>query len=65
MFMQRPGGQSQFSTALRTPPTRQPQLRSLMDTVIAEPAAEHTVMSMAAADGVSERHLTRLFRPLA
>lgn len=61
MFLQRPGGQSQYSTALRTPPARQGVLRTLMDQVVAEPAAEHTVASMAAAVGVSVRHLNRLF----
>lgn len=62
MFMQRPGGQTQFSSALRTPPARTPQLRSLMDAVLAEPAAEHTVATMAAMVGVSPRHLHRMFR---
>ncbi len=62
MFMQRPGGQTQFTTALQTPPVRTPQLRELMDSVLTEPAGEHSVTSMAARVGVSERHLTRLFR---
>ncbi|MBZ2197953.1 GlxA family transcriptional regulator [Occultella gossypii] len=62
MFMQRPGGQTQFSSALQTPPARTPQLRSLTDAVLAEPAAEHTVATMAAMAGVSQRHLHRMFR---
>ncbi|WP_454083563.1 GlxA family transcriptional regulator [Georgenia sp. Marseille-Q6866] len=62
MFMQRPGGQTQFSSVLQTPPARAPQLRSLMDAVLAEPAAEHTVATMAAMAGVSQRHLHRMFR---
>lgn len=62
MFMQRPGGQTQFSTALDQPPARDGALRELMETIIAEPAAEHTVSTMAAALGVSVRHLNRMFR---
>lgn len=62
MFMQRPGGQTQFSTAPRTPPARKRLLRSLMEAVLAEPAAEHTVASMASVAGVSERHLNRVFQ---
>lgn len=62
MFMQRPGGQTQFSSALQTPPARSPQLRSLVDVIVADPAAEHTVATMAAMVGVSERHLHRMFR---
>jgi transcriptional regulator GlxA family with amidase domain len=62
MFMQRPGGQTQFSTALSQPPASDGALRELMEAIIADPAVEHTVTSMAAAIGVSERHLNRMFR---
>ncbi|MFE7665321.1 GlxA family transcriptional regulator [Streptomyces celluloflavus] len=62
VFMQRPGGQSQFSTALTTPPARNDLLRSLLSSVVADPAGEHTLSAMAASAAVSTRHLTRLFR---
>lgn len=62
MFMQRPGGQSQFSSALTGPVDSPSSLRRLMDTVVANPAAPHTVSSMAAEIGVSTRHLSRLFQ---
>ncbi|MEV6999671.1 DJ-1/PfpI family protein [Streptomyces sp. NPDC093982] len=62
VFMQRPGGQSQFSTALATPPARSDVLTSLTASVLADPAADHSVPAMAAAAAVSTRHLTRLFR---
>lgn len=62
MFMQRPGGQSQFSSALTGPVDSPKSLRRLMDTVVANPAAPHTVSSMAADLGVSTRHLSRLFQ---
>ncbi|WP_316525587.1 GlxA family transcriptional regulator [Kitasatospora brasiliensis] len=62
VFMQRPGGQSQFSTALATPPARSEVLRALTDAVLADPAADHALPTMAASAAVSTRHLTRLFQ---
>ncbi|MDT9695675.1 helix-turn-helix domain-containing protein [Streptomyces sp. P17] len=62
VFMQRPGGQSQFSTALETPPPRSDLLASLTASVLADPAADHSPPAMAAAAALSTRHLTRLFR---
>ncbi|MFF2075968.1 GlxA family transcriptional regulator [Kitasatospora sp. NPDC058162] len=62
VFMQRPGGQSQFSTALATPPARSELLRTLTDAVLADPAADHSLPAMAATAAVSSRHLTRLFQ---
>ncbi|MGH1556417.1 hypothetical protein ACRAWF_45725 [Streptomyces sp. L7] len=48
VFMQRPGGQSQFSAATTTasPPTD--PLRSLIASVLADPAADHSLPAMAA-----------------
>jgi transcriptional regulator GlxA family with amidase domain len=62
VFLRRPGGQSQFSVWGDVPPPRSPVLRVVLDTVVAEPAAEHTLVGMAARAMVSERHLTRLFQ---
>ncbi|MQS38572.1 GlxA family transcriptional regulator [Streptomyces katsurahamanus] len=62
VFMQRPGGQSQFSTAVTTPPPRSRVLRPLLAAVLADPAGEHTLPAMAQAAAVSPRHLTRLFQ---
>ncbi|WP_406129832.1 GlxA family transcriptional regulator [Streptomyces sp. NBC_00989] len=64
VFMQRPGGQSQFSaaTATATPRPRTDPLRSLIASVLADPAADHSLPAMAATVAVSPRHLTRLFR---
>ncbi|MGW1677296.1 GlxA family transcriptional regulator [Saccharopolyspora sp. NPDC002376] len=61
VFMQRPGGQSQFSTAIWTPPARSELLKDVIASVLADPAGEHSLPSMAAAAAVSTRHLTRLF----
>ncbi|OON78017.1 helix-turn-helix domain-containing protein [Streptomyces tsukubensis] len=62
VFLQRPGGQSQFSVAARTPATRDPVLRPLLDTIAADPAADHRPGVLAARAGVSARHLSRIFR---
>ncbi|MFJ9347628.1 GlxA family transcriptional regulator [Streptomyces sp. NPDC101237] len=62
VFMQRPGGQSQFSTALTTPPARSDLLRGLVASVLADPTADHSLPSLAASAAVSPRHLARLFR---
>ncbi|MFF1506234.1 GlxA family transcriptional regulator [Streptomyces sp. NPDC058326] len=62
VFLQRPGGQSQFSAASRVPPTGHPVVRPLLDAVVADPAADHSAQALARRAGVSARHLTRLFR---
>ncbi|MBG7699790.1 GlxA family transcriptional regulator [Streptomyces sp. MC1] len=61
VFMQRPGGQSQFSAALKVSAPRTPALRAVTDLVSAQPALEHSTDSLAVLVGVSPRHLTRLF----
>jgi transcriptional regulator GlxA family with amidase domain len=61
VFMQRPGGQSQFSVHARASHTRQEMLRRVLDAVAADPGADHTLSAMARRAGVSPRHVTRLF----
>ncbi|MFS8103499.1 GlxA family transcriptional regulator [Lentzea alba] len=61
MFMQRPGGQSQFSAPLEIRRPRTPALREVVDLVSAQPALDHSARSLAARVGVSSRHLARLF----
>ncbi|CAM5324458.1 GlxA family transcriptional regulator [Streptomyces cyaneofuscatus] len=62
VFLQRPGGQSQFSTAVSTPPARSDLLRPLMAAVVADPAGDHSLSALAASAALSPRHLARLFR---
>jgi transcriptional regulator GlxA family with amidase domain len=62
MFMQRPGGQSQFSAPLELRSPRTPALREVVDLVAARPALDHTATSLAALAGVTPRHLARLFQ---
>ncbi|MFE0726046.1 GlxA family transcriptional regulator [Streptomyces rochei] len=61
MFMQRPGGQSQFSAPLTLSAPRTPALRAATELVSAQPALEHSTDTLAVLVGVSPRHLTRLF----
>jgi transcriptional regulator GlxA family with amidase domain len=62
VFLQRPGGQSQFSPSLRAALPRTSPLRQLCDTVAASPAGDYSLAKLAAMASVSPRHLTRLFR---
>ncbi|MGW1614633.1 GlxA family transcriptional regulator [Streptomyces sp. NPDC002285] len=62
VFMARPGGQSQFSVRQTAKYGTDSVLRQVLDDVTAEPRADHSLAAMAARAGVSERHLTRLFR---
>jgi len=61
MFMQRPGGQSQFSAPLQFRLPRTPTLRAVVDLVSAQPTLDHSASTMASRAGVSSRHLARLF----
>lgn len=61
MFMQRPGGQSQFSAPLQGRSPRTPAVRAAVDLVCAQPALDHSTDALAASVGVSPRHLARLF----
>ncbi|MCX4854027.1 GlxA family transcriptional regulator [Streptomyces canus] len=62
VFLQRPGGQAQFSvwSEAGAPTTR--GLRQVLDSVVLDPAADHSTAAMAARAAVSERHLGRMFR---
>jgi transcriptional regulator GlxA family with amidase domain len=62
VFLQRPGGQAQFSvwTESELPVSR--GLREILDAVVADPGADHSITAMADRAAVSERHLIRMFR---
>jgi transcriptional regulator GlxA family with amidase domain len=61
MFLQRPGGQSQFSERLTLELASGSVLRPLVDAIVAQPDAAHSVADLAARAAISERHLTRVF----
>jgi transcriptional regulator GlxA family with amidase domain len=62
VYMQRAGGQSQFSAPLQGPPPRSADLRKITDLVTANPRAGHSLDELAKHLNLSTRHLTRLFR---
>ncbi|MQY28496.1 GlxA family transcriptional regulator [Nocardia aurantia] len=62
VYMQRAGGQSQFSASLSGPAPRSALVRGVTDLIWADPAYPHTVQTLAAHARISPRHLTRLFR---
>ncbi|WP_392754038.1 GlxA family transcriptional regulator [Streptomyces sp. LN590] len=61
VYLQRSGGQSQFSAPLQGPPPRSPVIRRITDLVTADPAGNHSLGELAKHINVSPRHLTRLF----
>lgn len=61
VFLQRPGGQSQFSPALQVARPRNEIVRELVDHITANPAEDHSATALAARANVSVRHLSRLF----
>lgn len=61
MFLQRPGGQSQFSERLALPGTIASPIRRVLDAIVAQPAADHRLAQLAKRATVSERHLRRMF----
>jgi transcriptional regulator GlxA family with amidase domain len=61
VFMQRPGGQSQFSVRMQAEPRPRSPLRALLDAITTDPAADHRLAALSARSGFSERHLTRVF----
>ncbi|WP_333777748.1 GlxA family transcriptional regulator [Streptomyces sp. IBSBF 3136] len=62
VYLQRAGGQSQFSAPLQGPPPRSPALRRVVDLVTADPTGDYSLAELARRLNVSTRHLTRLFR---
>jgi transcriptional regulator GlxA family with amidase domain len=61
MFLQRPGGQSQFSERLALPGTIASPVRQILDAIVAQPAGDHRLAQLAKLAAISERHLRRLF----
>ncbi len=61
MFLQRPGGQSQFSERLALPAGVTPPIREILDGIVTEPAGDHRLPQLARRAALSERHLRRLF----
>ena len=61
VFMRRGGGQSQFAPAVWTPRAGNGPIRAAQELIEADPAAIGSVAELAAAVGLSTRHLSRRF----
>lgn len=62
VFLQRPGGQAQFSSGADSSGLASNTLQPAIASVMSDPTADHSVPAMAARASISTRHLTRLFR---
>jgi transcriptional regulator GlxA family with amidase domain len=62
VFVQRPGGQGQFSSHVAVPAPRRGDVRQVLDTIAADPSGDLSVAALARSAGLSERHLARMFR---
>jgi transcriptional regulator GlxA family with amidase domain len=60
-YLQRPGNQAQMSIFTEAPPPSDGTVRRVVEHVMGNLAADLSTATLAAAAGVSERHLTRLF----
>ena len=61
VFLQRPGGQSQFSERLQAPLPPESPIRALADQIVADPGGDHRVATLAERAALSERQVSRLF----
>lgn len=61
VFMQRPGGQAQFSVRLRTEVAGKSAFHELLDMIVANPAADYRLPALSNRVGYAERHVTRVF----
>jgi transcriptional regulator GlxA family with amidase domain len=62
VFMQRPGGQAQFSVRLDLASPAPGPLRNVVDEIVHDPAADHSLEALSERAGFSVRHLTRVFQ---
>ena len=62
MFVQRPGGQSQFSAQLGAQVAARDPLRDLQAWIAEHPDEDHSVERLAARVAMSPRHFARVFR---
>jgi transcriptional regulator GlxA family with amidase domain len=62
VFVQRPGGQTQFSAQLTAQRPQREPLRAVQSYIAQHPEADLSVPTLAARAGMSERHFARVFR---
>jgi transcriptional regulator GlxA family with amidase domain len=61
IFVQRPGGQSQFSERLAHAVPLDSAVRAVLDEIAADPSGDHSVPRLAERAALSERHFARVF----
>lgn len=61
LHLRRPGSQGQFAAPVWTPRARRDEIRHVQEAIEADPAAPHTMGTLAAAAAMSVRHFTRVF----
>lgn len=61
VFLQRPGGQAQFSVWAQADLPVPRGLREILDSIVCDPGADHSIAALAVRAAVSERHLVRMF----
>jgi transcriptional regulator GlxA family with amidase domain len=61
VFLQRPGGQSQFSAWNTTRAVKNEPLRKILDEIALDPSGKHTLEAIAERANFSVRHVSRLF----
>lgn len=61
VFLNRGGGQSQFSERLALPVITESPIRLIVDHIVAEPGADHRLPELAERAALSERQLSRVF----
>jgi transcriptional regulator GlxA family with amidase domain len=61
VYLHRPGGQSQFSPAMRAPASPDEAMRELQTFIDGNPGADLSVPALARRTGLSERHFARVF----
>jgi transcriptional regulator GlxA family with amidase domain len=62
VFLQRPGGQSQFSVPTSVPPSAVPAIRKAVNRINSNPTGDLSVAAIARHAGMSTRHLNRRFQ---
>ncbi len=61
MFLNRPGGQTQFASPVWMPWAERSAIRTVQTLVESAPGAEHHIPALASAAAMSTRHFTRVF----
>jgi transcriptional regulator GlxA family with amidase domain len=62
MFLHRPGGQSQFASAVWVPRAERSSVRAAQARIDSAPADDHSLPALARAAAMSVRHFARVFR---